>query len=375
MDNPKAIISLNNISHNIQQIKAIAPTSKILAVIKADAYGHGAVNVSKHLENNPNVNAFGVSRYNEAKKIFDAGIQKPILLMEGVIDAEQLKNALINKFWLVVQNFDQLALLTELKSQAEQLPIANIWLKFDTGMHRLGFAANGSDLDKIVNSIDDLIASKIINPQVVIMSHFACADELEHQLNQQQINQFDLLKEKFEKYPFEFSMANSAGIFNMPLSHNDWIRPGITIYGSWPFANKNSEQLNLKPTMQMLSKVIAIKNVQQNDTVGYNATWTADKHSIIAIVATGYGDGYPRIASKTSTVFLNNTKCPIVGRVSMDMLAVDCTSLGQENLPKVGDVVELWGEHVSIDEVALACNTISYELFTKITSRVEKSYI
>ncbi len=376
MDNPKAIIKLGNISHNIQQIKNIAPRSKLLAVIKADAYGHGAVRVAAHLNSNSNVSAFGVSRYSEAKKLFDANITKPILLMEGVIDYDQLIESVRRDFWLVIQNHEQFELLARLQDELpSDFQSVNIWLKFDTGMNRLGFAISDVEIDKVIKSVDNLIQSKIINPNVVIMSHFACADDIGHKLNITQLEKLNLLKEKFKNYKFQYSMANSAGVFAWPDSHNDWIRPGITLYGSSPFTSKSSYDLKLKPVMRMLSKVIAVKKIKADETVGYNATWTAPKDSIIAIIATGYGDGYPRIVSDKSVVVIQNKRCPIVGRVSMDMLAVDCSEFASDALPKIGAETELWGEQLSIDEVARACNTISYELFTQITSRVEKIYI
>ena len=376
MDNPKAVINLNNISHNIQQIKKTAPSSKLLAVIKADAYGHGAVKIANHLATNPNVAAYGVSRYSEAKKLFDTGITKPILLMEGIIDFDQLIESVKRNFWLVVQNYQQLDLLAQLKQESpKDFQEVNIWLKFDTGMNRLGFAIDDQEIAKILKILDSLLQDKIISRDIVIMSHFACADDLGHQLNNTQLEKLALLKNKFKDYNCQYSMANTAGVFAWPYSHNDWIRPGISIFGSSPFSNKTCHELNLKPAMQMLSKVIAVKKIKQHETVGYNATWIAPKDSTIAIIATGYGDGYPRIVSDKSVVVIQNKKCPIIGRVPMDMLAVDCSSFSIDEMPKIGAVTELWGDHLAIDDVARACNTISYELFTQITSRVEKVYV
>lgn len=381
MDNPKAVINLSNISHNIAQVKSTVNTCKILAVIKADAYGHGAVAVAKHLDQDKNVSAYGVSRFSEAEKLINAGISKPILLMEGVISQDQLLSSVSRGFWLVIQDYHQLMLINELKANITA-PV-KIWLKFDTGMHRLGLEVEFDNIKKIQSILINLVSEKIVHPEIVIMSHFACADELQHNFNAFQLDKFHFLQEQFQKFSldskikieFEYSIANSAGVFGLPKSYFNWVRPGVSMYGSCPFRSISSRELNLKPSMEVYSKIITIKHIKKGACVGYGATWTAQKDGKIAIIASGYADCYPRIPSSEACVWLRGVKCRIIGRVSMDMLAIDCSSLALDAEILVGDKVELWGEHITIDEAALACNTVSYELFTRITSRVEKLYI
>jgi alanine racemase len=374
MDNPKAVINLNNIKHNIQQIKLAAPNAKILALIKADGYGHGAIKIAQCLDSDNNISAYGVSRYSEALALHQAGIAKPILLMEGVIDQDQLSKAIDLGFWLVVQNFYQLNLIAEINKSC------TIWLKFDTGMHRLGFLI--SEVDEVINFLEN---NNKINKNLVVISHLACADE-NNNLNNIQLENFDCLIKKFKtfnlktnnKLDLQFSLANSAAIFNGLFRQKDyyfdWVRPGISLYGSSPLLNKTSADLKLKPSMTMLSKVITVKNIDAGDTVGYGAAWQAKQKTLIAIVAVGYADFYPRIVQNTAVVWIKNKKCPIIGRVSMDMLAIDCSTFNINEIT-IGEQVELWGGNITIDEVAKSCNTISYELYTRITSRVEKVYV
>lgn len=379
MDNPKAIISLKNISHNIQQIRKRVNQAKILAVLKADAYGHGAVKIANFLENDAHISAYGVSRYSEALDLYNKNIKKPILLMEGVIEQEQLFSSIDKNFWLVIHSIEQLEMLNHYQGKKP----ANIWLKFDTGMNRLGFSLNWVDEGKnqlvmhlLMNLLDKLIKQKKINNKIVIMSHFASADEIDNPHAINQLEKFYYLSNKYfitnDSVTYEFSMANSAGIFGWPQSHFDWVRPGICMYGSSPLMSKSSNALNLKPSMFMSTKVISIKNVKAGDFIGYGATRQLESDTLVAIIACGYADCYSRLPHADAAVWLNNKKCFILGRVSMDMIAIDCSHVG--NI-KVGDEVELWGDYINIDEVAYCNNTLSYEIYTRITARVVKEYV
>lgn len=377
MENPRATIYLDQINHNIASIQKQAVNSKILAVLKADAYGHGAVQVSKHLENNHNVLAFGVSRYPEAIELFEHGISKPILLMEGLNDNTQLEKSAQQGFWLVIESFAQLELIKNIDLDK---PI-KAWIKFDTGMGRLGFSYDKTK--EVLSEVNQLVLDKKLQSSYVIMSHLACADDIINDNNQMQINNFKKIVNIAEelnvphKFNIEYSLANSAGIFGHPDSHYDWVRPGISLYGSSPLVNVSREELNLKASMVLSTKIISIKHIKQGQTVGYGSTWQAPNDTLVAVLACGYADCYPRISGESSYVYINKKlpHCKIIGRISMDMMTIDCGAFSNSHNLEIGQVVELWGEYISIDAVAQSCNTISNELYCRITKRVEKIYV
>lgn len=368
MDNPKANIHLDNIRHNIALIKNKANQAKILAVIKADAYGHGAVEVARSLDADQNVSALGVARYHEASQIQQAGITKPILLMEGVNDCLHLQEVEKFGWWIVIQSFHQLEVI-------ESIPVRNplkVWLKFNTGMNRIGFRINQTT--EVLEKMNSLIASNKIDKHYVLMTHFAKSEEISSDFTEQQLNIFhEICTHKLiDRDNVELSAANSAGIWGWPDSHFDWVRPGISMYGSSPIASLDKNILGLKPSMSLIAQVISFIKVEKNEFVGYGCRWQAKRDSMIAIINCGYADCYPRAISDTSYVYLNNKKCRIVGAVSMDMLAIDCTDL-YPNI-KIDDKVELWGDNISIDEVANSYNTIANELYCRTTQRVERVY-
>lgn len=373
MLNPIAKIHLGNISHNLQQIKLRVPNAKIMAVVKADAYGHGAVRVAQYLDTDKNVDAYAVSRFPEAMELHSGNIKKPILLLEGIIDQEQLKETAKLGFWCVVQDQFQLDLISN-TSITQPL---NIWLKFDTGMHRLGFDVD--DLDNILNNIHKLIKYKKIQPNCTVLSHFACADDLNNNFSIQQLEKFSCITNKinsrFQAGRVEYSLANSAGIFGWPDSHYDWVRPGISLYGSSPLLGKSTAELNLKPTMELISKIISLKILKTGEYVGYGASWQAKKESLIAIISCGYADCYPRVLGTPVFAWINNKKCDIIGRISMDMIAVDCSIFHNSKLElNIGDSVELWGPNILVDKLADSVGTIANELYCRVTSRVIREY-
>lgn len=352
-----AKISSVALKHNIQTIKQKAPQSKIIAVVKANAYGHGVVFVSAAVEEL--VDCFGVARLEEALSLRSNGITKPILLLEGFFCDKDLPVIAINNIQTVVHNVEQ---LEALKAAKVPNPI-KVWLKIDTGMHRLGVA-----LEEVEYFYQALCDSANVDPQIGFVSHFSRADELESDYTKLQLARF---LNATQNKAGEKSIAASGGILFWENSHLDWIRPGIIMYGISPI-NVPAQEYDLTPVMTLTSSLIAIKQHKKGEPVGYGGIWISDKDTKIGVVAIGYGDGYPRDIPTGTPVYLNGRRVPIVGRVSMDMLTVD---LGAEAQDKVGDEVILWGKELPIEEIADISGVISYELITKLTPRVLTEYI
>lgn len=352
----RAVIDLRALQHNFQQVRARAPASRILAVVKADGYGHGAVAVARALSD---ADAFGVATFGEALVLQQAGIQKPILLMEGVTSAEELQLAAQHRFQIVVHQFWQLALL-------QRVAVANplvVWLKVDTGMHRLGIPLNAC------TQVWEQLRACAGVQEVRLMSHLACADDVAHPLNQSQCSSFSQLMTATGASTG--SLANSAGLLRGSAFQHQWVRPGLMLYGATPLAEASAEALNLQPVMQLESRIIATSMVPAGETVGYSATWRAPKDTPIGVVAIGYGDGYPRHVSSEAFVLIKGQRCPLVGRVSMDMVTVDISAVPDATLETP---VLLWGRDLPVEEVARWAGTINYELLCQVTDRVERVY-
>jgi len=351
-----ATINLSAVSHNIEVVKSKAPNSQILAMVKADAYGHGAGEIARVVEGE--VGGFGVATLEEAAALRDMGISIPIVLLEGFNFSHELAIAKEYGLELVIHNLDQLSALLEHGSDG----IPRLWLKLDTGMHRLGFSEDEWQAAKLLVEQLDLPIEKIV------MTHLACADELNHPQTNHQITCFENLTKDLS-YPR--SIANSAAILSLPGLHQNWVRPGIMLYGVSPFGAKKESE-NLKPVMTLNASVIALKHLKAGEWVGYGATYQCPSDRLIATVSLGYGDGYPRSAPTGTPCYINGVMTELVGRVSMDMLTIDVTDVPDV---KLGDQVELWGEHVHIEKVAACCNTIGYELLTGLTNRVAFNYV
>lgn len=349
-------ISSVALKHNIQKIKQLAPQSKILAVVKANAYGHGMEFVAKAVEDN--VDGFGVARLEEALSLRSQGIIKPILLLEGFFAEKDLPIMAVNNIHTVIHNKEQLAIL-----QQSDLPNPiNVWLKIDTGMHRLGVAL--SEVDFFYRALNE--CNNVA--KISFVSHFSRADEIHSDYTQIQLDRF---LEAIEGKEGEGSIAASGGILFWPQSHLDFIRPGIIMYGVSP-TNTPSSLYGLEPVMTLTSSLIAVREHKAGEPVGYGGTWVSEQDTHIGVVAIGYGDGYPRNIPVGTPVCVNGRLVPIVGRVSMDMITVD---LGKDCEDKVGDEVILWGKNLPIEEVAELTGFLSYELMTKLTPRVLTEYI
>lgn len=349
-------INLAALSHNFAQVKDIAPDSQVLAVLKANAYGHGLVQIAEQLVD---ADAFGVARIEEALALRAGGIVKPIVLLEGFLDARDLPILVVNNIQTVIHIPHQIDLINQACLDA---PL-NVWLKVDTGMHRLGLPP-----EDFAAAYQRLCDSTNVKQPMRLMTHLACADERDNEMNLQQLALFEQLT---ASYPGERTVANSAAVIAWPQSRADWVRPGLMLYGVSPIAPLQASQLQLLPVMTLKSSIIAIRQIKKGEAVGYSSAWTAPQDTNIAVVAIGYGDGYPRHAPSGTPVLINGRIVCLVGRVSMDMITVDLGSSATESL---GDEVILWGEGLAIEQIAELAGTIAYELLCNITQRVKYCY-
>ena len=354
----QAVIDIAALQHNYQFIQSKSPRSKFIAVIKANAYGHGAVEFAKAL---PQADAFAVSRIQEAIELRNAGIKHPILLLEGCFCLDELQSAAELEFHTIIHNQRQ---LEELEQADLSKPI-QVWLKVDTGMHRLGVLP-----EQVDDYYQRIQTSENAKSGIGFASHFNCADELDSDVTLQQIDTFQRATKNYKNSPK--SLSNSAGVLHWPDAHYDWIRPGIALYGIAPRVESTGEIEGLRPVMTLKSKLISVRKHKKGEAVGYGKNWTASQDTCIGVVAMGYGDGYPRTAPSGTPVLINGRRATIVGNVSMDMITVD---LGPNAADQVGDEVIFWGQGLPVEEVALHIGTLAYELVIKLTQRVKKSYI
>jgi alanine racemase len=353
----EALVNLSALNHNLQQVRRLAPKSKVVAMIKSNGYGHGILQVAESLQD---ADAFGIACLSEAIMLRNNSINKRMLLMRGFGNVDELFTAIENDLDLVVHDVMQLAIL----EQTKLVKPITVWMKIDTGMHRLGF---------LFNQAKDAYQRLHVNPNVAqpmnIMTHLASADDLTNPFTQSQLDRFQAA---IASFPGPKSIANSAGIINWPSAHADWVRPGIILYGVSPIINTAGCDFNLKPVMTLKSKLIAVKTMPKGERVGYGSTWEAPEKMPIGVIAVGYGDGYPRHAESGTPVLLGDTICPLIGRVSMDMITVD---LRNKPSAKCGDCAVLWGDGLPIEHVAKCANTIAYDLLCGVTSRVVFKYL
>ena len=353
----KARLDLEALRHNLGHARALAPHSKVMAVVKANAYGHGALAIATALQDH--ADALAVACIDEALELRAGGITAPILLLEGIFEEDELAIAAAQNFWLCVDNEWQLGCI---ESQPLNQPV-QVWLKIDTGMHRLGIDPQLAD-----DAYKRLKSSASVLDDIVLCTHFASADNLDSTQTKEQINLFN---DVCKKLPGKRSAANSAGILGWPESHYDWVRAGYMLYGNSPYEttpHPNTEAL--QPVMTLSSRIISIREVSKGESVGYGANWSAEKNSRIATVTIGYGDGYPRLARNGTPVLVNGKRASLAGRVSMDMITIDVTHL--ENV-KIGDEVVLWGKGLLVAEVAECAGTIGYELTTRMPARTRRT--
>ncbi|MEK6749427.1 MAG: alanine racemase [Pseudomonadota bacterium] len=349
----RAYLNIDALRHNLHRARSAAPRAKILAVVKANGYGHDMVRIAKALQD---VDGFGVACLEEAIALRNAGITARILLLQGFTHADELPLLVQHRLESVVHHAQQIALLQAAKGLS---PIA-VWLKVNTGMNRLGFAAaNARHAWRQLNEI--AAVQKPLN----LLTHFANADVRQDPFTARQLAEFLAL---FDGFPGARCIANSGGILGWPQSHLDWVRPGIMLYGVSPFGDATGAELGLKPVMTLTANVVAVNDVRNGDSIGYSGIYRAPRDMRVAVIGIGYGDGYPRHATTGTPVLIDGRRAPLVGRVSMDMIMVDVTDLPEVAL---GATAILWGHGLPIEEIAQHANTIAYELLCKVTRRVQ----
>jgi alanine racemase len=364
-----ATIKLNNLSHNLSVVRQAAPKAKVMAMLKANAYGHGLIEVAQHLKKSQ-VDSIAVARHWEAQLLREHGYTSNIVILSELISEEFLGFCAQNNIEPVIHDLAGInALVSVLAEQQVAHSLYNLssaWLKIDTGMHRLGLNEGEYQLaiERLTPYLDTL--------ELKLLTHFSSADETDKAPTKKQAKVFHDIT---QAQALEKSLANSAAILSLKETHQDWVRPGIMLYGSNPLdeSQANELSLQLKPVMELSSRIIAIHQVEAQEGIGYNKTWTTPSTRRIATVSIGYGDGYPRSAENGTPVLINQQRAPLVGRVSMDMITIDISDI--EGEIKLGDTVTLWGEDLSVNEVAKHCRTISYELLTGISRRVKYRYI
>lgn len=420
---PCAHINLAALRHNIQRLRQLAPASRLMAVVKANAYGHGILPVAQALagysglhigsgverciENfsgrhnvSSLVDGFAVARLDEALCLREAGIRQPIILLEGFFSAVQLPLIIQQQLQITVHSVEQLRVLEQTRLPA---PVS-VWLKLDSGMHRLGFPP-----EQIRTAYARLSACASVRQPVHLLSHFACADGTDSTYSEQQIACFyhcmaqcmeqhtGTDTEKYQQSSSEHSprnitknslvtgvtkhstgnrpqrsLAASAAILRYPQAHADWVRPGIVLYGVSPLTDSNNAaELGFRPVMNLSSQLIAVRAHPANASVGYGGRWRSSQPTRLGVIALGYGDGYPQTAPDGTPVLINGREVPIVGRVSMDMICVD---LGLHSTDKAGDSVILWGEALPVERIARVSNSSPYELLTRLTLRLNYKY-
>lgn len=349
----QAKLNLSALRHNVTSVRELAPHSRLMAVVKANAYGHGSLTIARELEGQ--TDALAVACIEEAVQLRDAGIAGPILLLQGVYDAAELSAAAQLDLWITIENEQQLLWL----EQATLTQALHCWLKVDTGMNRLGVAtARAAEFYRRIQG------SKNTTGDTVLTTHFASADDLDNPQTQQQLDIFNSVPVDAPR-----SAANSAAVLAWPQSHYDWVRPGFMLYGNSPLLQEHAVASNLQPVMTLSSAIISIRDVKPGQSVGYAGTWIASRPSRIATVTIGYGDGYPRAAANGTPVLIRGQRAPLAGRVSMDMITVDVTELQNA---EIGDEVILWGEGLPLAEVAARSGTIGYELTTRMPARTPR---
>jgi alanine racemase len=348
----RARIDTAALRHNLRTIRARAGKARVLAVVKANAYGHGLVPSALALAA---ADGFAVARLEEGVALRTAGIRVPVLLLEGVFSAEQLAAAARHGLDLVVHDALQLELLERRRGTE---PLA-LWVKIDTGMNRLGFPCG--EFTAVLERVRRL---KPAPREICLLTHLACANERDDAMTRAQLARF---RAATHDLGYALSIANSAGLFGEVALGCDWVRPGLALYGASPFADCSAAELGLKPAMTLASSVIAVRQVPRGERVGYGGDWVAARESRIAIVAAGYGDGVHRSLPAGAPVLIGGRRAALAGRVSMDMLAVDVTELADV---RVGTPAVLWGPELPVEEVARHAGTIAYELLCSVSQRV-----
>lgn len=348
----RASVSLSALRHNYGIARRAAPGSRVFAVVKANAYGHGIERVARAL---PQADGFATIELDGAVALREGNAAAPILLLEGFFETSELRQVAASRLSCVVHCEDQLRML---EAERTQRPF-DAWLKVNTGMNRLGFAPAA------VPGVLERLKASGAAASITLMTHFATADGPEGVA--EAMKRFDAATRGLR---LPRSLANSAAIFAHPASHADTVRLGIGLYGATPFADRTAQSLGLEPAMTLSSRLIAIQELQPGDAVGYGGEFRCERATRIGVVACGYADGYPRLAPTGTPILVGGTRTGTIGRVSMDLLTVDLARIPDA---RVGSPVVLWGEGLPVDEVATAARTVGYELLCAVAARVPVS--
>jgi alanine racemase len=351
----RAVIDLTALRHNLRMVRTIAPGSRVMAVVKANGYGHGLREVAKALVS---ADAFAVSCLDEALALREAGLLHPIVMLEGFFDSDELRAITAHRLDIVVHAAWQIEVLESCRLTR---PL-RVWVKVDSGMRRIGFQP-----EQVAAVLARLRASGVVR-EIRLLTHLACADDRDSDYTLRQLETFNQVSAGLS---LERSIANSAGLLAWPAAHAEWVRPGIMLYGASPFADGRGEHPELQPVMTLSSRLIAIQQFRRGDTVGYAGSFVCPEDMPVGVVAAGYGDGYPRHGSNGAPILVNGRRTVVLGRVSMDMLCVDLRGF---EAVQVNDPVTLWGKGLPVEEVAAASGTISYELLCRLTRRVRFEY-
>lgn len=348
-----AELDMAAVTYNLARIRAYAPKAKIMAVIKANAYGHGLIRIAKTLAD---ADAFAVARLGEGIALREAGITQRIAVLQGFVDREELEFHIRYGLEPVVHSPPQVELLEQISS-AESV---SVWLKLDTGMHRLGLLA-----DEFAPSYSRLQRCPAIRRPIPVMTHLANADVVQDTFTGKQLDCFNSALHNIQT---ECSIANSAGLLAWDGARAGWVRPGIALYGVSPFPGRTGPDEGLRPVMTFRSRLIATKNLKAGDAVGYGGDWICPCSTRLGIVSVGYGDGYPRHARAGTPALIQGRRVSLIGRVSMDMISLDLTNCPDA---RVGDEVTLWGKGLPVEEIAQHASTIPYALLCGVTPRVK----
>lgn len=351
-----ATIHIDALRHNLARVRQLAPGSRVMAVVKADGYGHGLERVARALAG---ADAFGVAALADAERLRAAGLSQRIVLLSGFDEPTDL--AALRRLGVdtVVHHESQLAMLeADAGASGDAAPI-RVWLKIDTGMHRLGFAPA-----RVADAHARLAALGNVDPDIHLMTHFASSDDFGGAQTRAQIDEF---VRDTATLPGVASLSNSAAVLGWPQAHRDWVRAGGALYGLSVVPGKSASDFGLRPAMTLSTRLIAVNRIARGEPIGYSATWTCPEDMDVGVAAIGYGDGYPRHAPPGTPVLVDGRRTTVIGRVSMDLMTIDLRGLPDA---RVGSTVTLWGEDLPVEQVADAAGTISYELTCSITRRV-----
>jgi alanine racemase len=353
-----ATIHVDALRHNLGQVRARAPGSRVMAVVKADGYGHGLERVSRALAG---ADAFGVAALADAERLRAAGISQPVLLLSGFDEPADIERLRALGVSTVVHHASQLEML----EQASPGEPVDCWLKLDSGMHRLGFAPG---VFRDAHARLTALRGRVVR-DIVLMNHFANSDEFADSPSQgaQTREQIAVFREVTAGLPGARSLANSAAVLGWPDAHDDWIRPGGALYGISVVEGRDAAAFGLRPAMTLSTRLIAINRVAKGGRIGYAGTWECPEDMEVGVAAIGYGDGYPRAAPAGTPVLVGGQRSQVIGRVSMDLMTVDLRAVPGA---RVGDPVVLWGPDLPVEGIAAAAGTIGYELTCSITRRV-----